>query len=183
MIKITTSVPDVFVIKPDVFEDNRGYFFETFNQEKITELGIQYNFVQDNESLSAKNVLRGLHFQKPPFEQGKLVRVIKGGVLDVAVDIRKNSPYYGKWVSQELTEQNKLLMWIPPGFAHGFVTLEDQTIFSYKCTGFYNHDSEQVISWNDPNIGIEWMINNPVLSERDINGIHFNNFISPFTYK
>jgi len=183
MIKIPTIIPDVFVIKPDVFEDCRGYFFETFNQKKCSELGIQYDFVQDNESLSAKDVLRGLHFQKPPFEQGKLVRVIKGGVIDVAVDIRKNSPHYGKWVSKELTEQNKLMLWIPPGFAHGFITLEDQTVFSYKCTGFYDHGSEQVILWNDPEIGIKWMVKNPVLSERDKSGIPFNNFQSPFIYK
>ena len=183
MIKIPTAIPDVFVIKPTVFEDSRGYFFETFNQKQCREVGILYDFVQDNESLSAKNVLRGLHFQNPPSEQGKLVRVIKGGVMDVAVDIRKNSPYYGKWVSQELTEQNKLMMWIPPGFAHGFITLEDQTIFSYKCTGFYNHDSEQVILWNDPDIGITWNVKNPVLSERDKSGMPFNNFQSPFIYK
>ncbi|HOY31598.1 MAG TPA: dTDP-4-dehydrorhamnose 3,5-epimerase [Bacteroidales bacterium] len=183
MKKIPTAIPDVFVIEPDVFEDNRGYFFETYNQQKYAELGLNDKFVQDNESLSAKNVLRGLHFQKPPYEQGKLVRVIRGGVLDVAVDIRKNSPFFGKWVSQELTEQNKLLMWIPPGFAHGFVTLFDCTVFSYKCTGFYNHASEQVLLWNDTDIGVNWMINNPVLSERDKSGMPLNKFCTPFIYK
>lgn len=183
MKKIPTIIPDVFVIQPDVFEDKRGYFFETFNQEKFEALGIQSDFVQDNESLSEKNVLRGLHFQQPPFEQGKLVRVIRGGVLDVAVDIRKGSPYYGKWVSMELTEQNKLMLWIPPGFAHGFLTLANQTVFSYKCTGFYNHNSEGVISWDDPDININWMAVSPLLSERDNKGVPFNNFKSPFNYK
>lgn len=183
MTKIQTLISDVFVIKPDLFEDNRGYFFETYNKEKYVKLGIKYPFVQDNESQSNKNVLRGLHFQSPPFEQGKLVRVIKGGVLDVAVDIRKNSPYYGKWISQELTEQNKLLMWIPPGFAHGFLTLFDHTIFSYKCTGFFNKDSERIISWNDPDIGIKWLTDTPVLSERDKKGASFGNLISPFSYE
>lgn len=182
MKKIPTKIPDVLVIQPDVFEDKRGYFFETFNQEKFAELGILYDFVQDNESLSAKNVLRGLHFQKPPFEQGKLVRVIRGGVRDVAVDIRKGSPYYGKWVSMELTAQNKLMLWIPPGFAHGFLTLEDHTVFSYKCTGFYNRASEGVISWNDPDINIDWLIEFPELSERDKNGTPFNNFNTPFLF-
>jgi len=180
--KIPTAIPDVLVVQPDVFEDKRGYFFETFNQEKFAELGIKYDFVQDNESLSAKNVLRGLHFQNPPFEQGKLVRVIRGGVRDVAVDIRKGSPYYGKWVSIELTAQNKLMLWIPPGFAHGFLTLEDHTVFSYKCTGFYNRPSEGVISWNDPDINIDWMIEFPELSERDKNGTPFINFNTPFLF-
>lgn len=183
MKKIPTFIPDVFILKPDVFEDDRGYFFESFNQKKLNELGILHNFVQDNESLSGKNVLRGLHFQKPPYEQGKLVRVIKGAVLDVAVDIRKNSPSYGKWISQELTEFNKLIMWIPPGFAHGFLTLENETVFFYKCTGFYNHDSEEIIAWNDPDIGINWDIKKPILSERDKNGTPFKNFSTPFIYK
>ncbi len=182
MKKIPTLIPDVFVIEPDVFADSRGYFFESFNQKKYSELGINLNFVQDNESLSAKNVLRGLHFQHPPFEQGKLVRVIKGGVRDVAVDIRKNSPYYGKWVSCELTEKNKLMMWVPPGFAHGFITLEDATIFSYKCTGLYKKEAEDVILWNDPDINIDWKIREPLLSERDKNGVPFKIFKSSFIY-
>jgi len=181
--QIPTIIPDVLLIQPDVFEDKRGYFFETFNREKYAEQGIRYDFVQDNESLSAKDVLRGLHFQKPPYEQGKLVRVIKGAVLDVAVDIRQGSPYYGKWVAQELTEKNKLMLWIPPGFAHGFVTLAEHTIFSYKCTGFYNKNSEGVIAWNDPDINIQWICEQPLLSERDKMGVAFKNFVSPFIYK
>ena len=183
MKKIPTNIPGVLVIQPDVFEDKRGYFFETFNKEKFEGLDIQYDFVQDNESQSAKDVLRGLHFQKPPYEQGKLVRVIKGAVLDVAVDIRHGSPFYGKWVAQELTEQNKLMLRIPPGFAHGFVTLAEQTIFSYKCTGFYNKNSEGVIAWNDPDISIHWLCEKPVLSERDKMGVAFKDFVSPFIYK
>jgi len=183
MNKILTSIPDVIVIRPDVFEDSRGYFFESYSRSKLFDIGIFYDFVQDNESLSGRGVLRGLHFQLPPFEQGKLVRVIKGAVLDVAIDIRKNSPFYGKWVSQELTEKNKLMMWIPPGFAHGFLTLEDQTVFSYKCTQIYDRNSEKVIAWNDPDIDINWNVENPNLSERDKMGISFNNFLTPFIYK
>ncbi len=183
MNKILTSIPDVIVIRPDVYEDSRGYFFESYSRSKLYDIGILYDFIQDNESFSGKDVLRGLHFQLPPFEQGKLVRVVKGGVLDVAVDIRKNSPYYGKWVSQELTEKNKLMMWIPPGFAHGFLTLEDQTVFTYKCTQVYDRNSEKVIAWNDPDIGVKWNVENPTLSERDKMGISFNNFLSPFIYK
>lgn len=183
MKKIPTNIPGVLVIQPDVFEDKRGYFFETFNKEKFEGLDIQYDFVQDNESQSAKDVLRGLHFQKPPYEQGKLVRVIKGAVLDVAVDIRHGSPFYGKWVAQELTENNKLMLWIPPGFAHGFVTLAEQTIFSYKCTRFYNKNSEGVIAWNDPDINIHWLCEKPVLSDRDKMGEAFKDFVSPFIYK
>jgi dTDP-4-dehydrorhamnose 3,5-epimerase len=180
MKKITTHIPDITLLKPDVFEDNRGYFFESFNLNKIISLGINDSFVQDNQSLSEKDVLRGLHFQSPPFEQGKLVRVIKGAVLDVAVDIRKKSSYYGKWVSQVLSEQNKIMMWIPPGFAHGFLTLEPNTIFFYKCTSYYNKASEGIIKWDDTDIGIDWKIIKPIISERDKNGLSFKEFDSPF---
>lgn len=180
MQKIITSIPDILLLKPDVFEDNRGYFFESYNYNKILTTGIAVSFIQDNQSLSEKNVLRGLHFQCPPYAQGKLVRVIKGSVLDVAVDIRKSSPYYGKFVSQVLSEQNKMMMWIPPGFAHGFLTLEDNTIFFYKCTDFYNKASEGLIKWDDPDLGIDWNITNPTISERDKNGLSFNEFLSPF---
>ncbi len=180
MRKILTALPDVFLLEPDVFEDNRGYFFESYNTEKLASLGINDVFVQDNQSLSEKDVLRGLHFQSPPFEQGKLVRVIKGAVLDVAVDIRKSSPNYGKWISQILSEKNKTMMWIPPGFAHGFLTLEPDTIFFYKCSGVYNKASEGLIKWDDPDIGINWNITNPIISERDKNGCAFRVFDSPF---
>jgi dTDP-4-dehydrorhamnose 3,5-epimerase len=180
MQKITTSNPDILLLKPDVFEDNRGYFFESYSSYKVLEIGIDVNFIQDNQSLSEKDVLRGLHFQSPPYAQGKLVRVIKGAVLDVAVDIRKSSPHYGKWVSYILSEQNKMMMWVPPGFAHGFLTLEPDTIFFYKCTGYYNKASEGIIKWDDPDIGIQWNIANPLISDRDKNGLSFNEFESPF---
>src|SRR5512138_2587473 len=131
---ITTPIEGLLIIKPNVFEDDRGYFFESYNREVFLKNGLDLHFVQDNESKSKKGVLRGLHFQVPPFAQGKLVRVVKGAVLDVAVDLRKNSPTYGKHVSAELSEANKTMFWIPPGFAHGFITLEEETIFVYKCT-------------------------------------------------
>ena len=164
---MTTEIPDVLIIKPRVFADDRGYFFESYNLEKFTAAGITAKFVQDNESKSARGVLRGLHFQKPPFAQGKLVRVIQGAVLDVAVDLRQQSPTYGKWIAVELTAVNKLMCWIPEGFAHGFLTLEDHTIFSYKCTNVYHQASEGSIRWNDPAIGINWGTDHPNLSEKD----------------
>jgi len=177
---ITTKIPDLLIVKPAVFEDNRGYFFESYNKEQFLGKGIDQNFVQDNESKSMKGVLRGLHFQAPPFAQGKLVRVMKGAVLDVAVDIRKNSPTYGQWASIELTESNKMMYWVPPGFAHGFVTLEDSTVFFYKCTNVYNKASEGSIRWNDPDLNIDWNIKNPILSEKDQISPLFKDFISPF---
>ncbi|MBK7173834.1 MAG: dTDP-4-dehydrorhamnose 3,5-epimerase [Bacteroidales bacterium] len=162
-----TSIPDVIIIKPDLFRDERGYFMESFHAEKFKQMGIETRFVQDNESLSQKGVLRGLHFQKSPWAQGKLVRVIQGAVLDVAVDIRKSSPTFGQWVSVTLSGENKWMCWIPEGFAHGFVTLEDNTVFSYKCTNFYHKDSEGSIRWDDPAIGIRWDCENPSLSGKD----------------
>ncbi|PKP32430.1 MAG: dTDP-4-dehydrorhamnose 3,5-epimerase [Bacteroidetes bacterium HGW-Bacteroidetes-16] len=177
---IKTNIPDLYIVKPTVFEDHRGYFFESYNKEVFLRHGIDQNFVQDNESKSQKNVLRGLHFQKPPFAQGKLVRVIRGSVLDVAVDIRKSSPTYGKWASIELTQENKWMYWVPPGFAHGFVTLEDNTTFFYKCTNMYNKESEGNILWNDPDLNIDWKISQPILSEKDIIAPLFKDFISPF---
>ncbi len=167
MIVTALDIPEVKVIQPKVHEDGRGYFFESFHKEILANAGISEDFVQDNQSLSGKHILRGLHFQNPPFQQGKLVRVIKGAVLDVAVDIRKNSPYYGKWVAQELSESNKLMLWVPAGFAHGFVTLEDDTIFSYKCTGYYNRESEGSILWNDLELNIKWGVETPILSDKD----------------
>lgn len=180
MQKILTTIPDIILLKPNVFEDQRGYFFESYNSEKFFDQGIEVSFIQDNQSLSEKNVLRGLHFQSPPFAQGKLVRVIKGAVLDVAVDIRKSSPYYGQHVAQELSEQNKLMMWVPPGFAHGFLTLEPETIFFYKCTALYNKASEGIVKWDDPDIGINWNLENPIVSDRDKHGLSFKEFDSPF---
>ena len=177
---IKTSIDGLLIIKPDVFKDDRGYFYESYNKERFAKAGLMIDFVQDNESKSSKGVLRGLHFQKPPFAQGKLVRVIKGSVMDVAVDLRKDSPTYGKWESVVLTEENKLQFWIPEGFAHGFVALEDNTIFNYKCTNVYNKESEGSILWNDPDININWNIDNPILSEKDKISPLFKNFESPF---
>lgn len=164
---VPLKIPDVLVIKPDVFADERGYFFESFQKEKFDTLGIKKNFLQDNESKSQKGVLRGLHYQLPPFAQGKLVRVIKGSVLDVAVDIRKHSLTFGKWVSVVLSEENKWMCWIPEGFAHGFISLENETIFSYKCTNIYHKPSERSILWNDSSLNINWGTETPILSPKD----------------
>lgn len=177
---IETPLKGVIVIQPKVFEDARGYFFESYNRDAFHAAGLTMNFVQDNQSLSQRGVLRGLHFQNNPHAQGKLVRVINGSVYDVAVDIRKSSPTYGKWFGIELTEKNKTMMYIPEGFAHGFATLEDNTVFSYKCTNVYHKASEDCLLWNDPEIGIDWHINDPLLSEKDLQGKKINNFISLF---
>ena len=155
------------LLKPNVFQDERGYFFESFNSKVFNDIGINEIFNQDNQSLSSKGVLRGLHFQNPPYEQGKLVRVIQGAVRDVAVDIRIGSPTYGEYIIEDLTSTNKLMMWIPPGFAHGFLTLEDETIFLYKCTNLYNKESESGIHWNDETIIINWGFENPLISDKD----------------
>jgi dTDP-4-dehydrorhamnose 3,5-epimerase len=177
---IPTPLEGLFVIQPKVFADERGYFYESYNKAVFEKAGITAEFVQDNQSMSQKNVLRGLHFQNPPFAQGKLVRVIKGSVLDVAVDIRKGSPTYGEHFDIVLDEDNKTMLWIPPGFAHGFLTLEDQTIFSYKCSNVYDKASEDCILWNDPDIGIEWNVKDPILSEKDKQGKLFRDFSSKF---
>ncbi len=175
-----TGIAGLIHLIPTVFKDSRGYFLEAYNKEKFNELGISENFVQDNLSKSEKGVLRGLHFQNPPFAQGKLVSVICGSVLDVAIDIRKNSSTYGKYYAAELSEQNKHILWIPPGFAHGFLTLEDNTIFSYKCTGVYNKPSENSILWNDVDLNINWGIADPKLSEKDQKAQRFKDFQSKF---
>jgi dTDP-4-dehydrorhamnose 3,5-epimerase len=177
---IETNLKGVMVIKPRVFEDARGYFFESYNQQVFANSGLNLHFLQDNQSLSQKGVLRGLHFQNQPYAQGKLVRVITGAVYDVAVDIRKNSATYGQWFGLELTARNKWMMYIPEGFAHGFATLEDETIFSYKCTNVYNKAAEDCLLWDDPDIGIEWPLDNPLLSEKDLQGKEFNSFVSLF---
>jgi dTDP-4-dehydrorhamnose 3,5-epimerase len=175
-----TPINDLFVIQPKIFEDERGYFYESYSKALFEKNGIITDFVQDNQSLSQKGVLRGLHFQNPPYAQGKLVRAIKGAILDVAVDLRKNSDTYGQHFDIELNETNKTMLWIPPGFAHGFLTLEDNTIFSYKCTNVYNKASEDCILWNDSTLSINWKINDPILSEKDRNGKLFNSFKSQF---
>ncbi|MBL7911375.1 MAG: dTDP-4-dehydrorhamnose 3,5-epimerase [Bacteroidia bacterium] len=177
---IETELKGLFVLKPRVFEDERGYFFESYNQNLFKQAGLDLEFVQDNQSLSQKGVLRGLHFQNPPHAQGKLVRVITGAVLDVVVDIRKNSATYGKWFGLELTEKNKWMMYVPPGFAHGFLTLENNTIFSYKCTNFYNKAAEDCLLWNDKDIAIKWNYNDPLLSAKDLEGKPFKGFVSMF---
>ena len=164
---VKTPIEGLLVIKPKIFTDDRGYFFESWSKVAFEKEGLHLNFVQNNQSLSAKDVLRGLHFQNPPFAQGKLVSVIKGAVLDVVVDIRKNSATFGKHFSLVLTGENKTSFWIPPGFAHGFITLEEDTIFSYKCTEVYNKQSEGSIMWNDKDLNIDWGIENPNVSEKD----------------
>ncbi len=177
---LKTELSGLLVIDPKVFGDDRGYFFESFNAEVFASAGLTADFVQDNESRSVKGVLRGLHFQEPPYEQGKLVRVARGAVMDVSVDIRKDSPTYGKWAAFEISEQNKRMLWIPPGFAHGFVALEDDTVFIYKCTNVYNRESESSILWNDEELGIDWGIENPVISEKDSEAPLFRELNSPF---
>lgn len=169
------------IIQPTVFKDDRGYFFESFNEKRFFEQsGICPKFVQDNQSFSCKNVLRGLHFQMPPFAQAKLVRVVRGAVLDIVVDLRKDSKSFGKSVSLELNDRNHLALYIPEGFAHGFVTIEDNTLFIYKCTEYYNKESERTILWNDSELDIDWNCSNPILSEKDKKGILFSQFNSPF---
>ena len=177
---IETGLKDAKIIIPKVFGDHRGYFLESFNAQVFDAITGGLQFVQDNQSLSSKGVLRGLHFQNPPYAQGKLVRVIKGAVIDAIVDLRKDSPTYGKSFSVELSEENFKMLWVPPGFAHGFATLKDDTIFTYKVTGFYNKASEGCIMWNDPTLNIDWGITNPMISEKDAQGEPFNGFNSLF---
>jgi dTDP-4-dehydrorhamnose 3,5-epimerase len=178
-----TEIEDVILLEPTVFGDERGYFLESFSLERWTSLFEKApEFIQDNESMSQKGVLRGLHFQKEPHAQGKLVRVVKGAVVDVAVDIRLGSPTYGKHVTVKLTGENKKQAYIPPGFAHGFLTLEDETIFSYKCTNYYNKESEGGLMWNDPVLNIDWGLDDPILSEKDTAYAGFNEFKSSFHY-
>lgn len=172
------------VITPKIFEDSRGYFFESFNEKEFKENVANVDFVQDNESFSAENVVRGLHFQKPPFDQAKLVRVVQGAVVDVAVDLRKNSSFYGKWWAVYLSGTNHKQFFIPRGFAHGFVSLKPDTIFQYKCDNIYNKESEGSIRYNDPDIGITW--ENWVhetqrkLSEKDAAAGAFKDFDTPW---
>ncbi len=180
---INEPMPGLKLLEPTIFGDDRGYFYESYNQEKFRELGIPEVFVQDNQSFSQQGVVRGLHFQAPPFAQGKLVRVLQGAVIDVAVDIRLGSPTYGQTYAIELTDENKLQFYLPPGFAHGFSTLAPNTIFSYKCTNYYNKASEGGILWNDPDLAINWEVENPILSDKDIILPELQKFKSPFTYE
>lgn len=181
---IPTPIADLFVIEPKIWKDSRGYFYESFSANAFAQAGISATFVQDNQSFSQKGTLRGLHAQKDPYAQGKLVRVIQGKVLDVAVDIRKASPTYGQHFSVILSGENHKQLWVPPGFLHGFLTLEDQTIFTYKVTNYYDKDSEIGLIWNDPDININWSENiqpeELLLSEKDTILPAFKNFVSPF---
>ncbi len=175
------NIDGLMVLHPRRFSDSRGYFFETFNAVKYAELlGGDMKFVQDNVSVSKKNVLRGLHFQSPPAAQGKLVSVLQGKVIDVALDLRKNSNTYGQHAAIELSADNGLQFWIPAGFAHGFAALEENTIFSYKCTELYSPQNEATIMWNDPELNIDWGLENPIVSEKDGLGLDFTTFASPF---
>ncbi len=183
MKKILTDIPDVFIIKPDVFEDERGFFKETYNIKKYMDLGIGEQFKQDNISLSKKNVLRGLHYQIGAYAQGKLVQVLQGKIIDVVVDIRFKSPTFGKYVAVELSAENHLQMWIPAGFAHGFVALEDNTIFSYKCTNVYSKLHERCIRYDDETLNIDWKIDNPIVSQKDLDGKRFVDIEEDFVYK
>ena len=178
---IETKIKDLYILEPRVFGDDRGYFFESFNSQTFQELiGEEVEFVQDNQSMSGDNIVRGLHFQNPPFAQGKLVRVIKGEVIDVAVDIRKDSPTYGEHVSVRLSGENNRMFWIPPGFAHGFSSLEEGTIFSYKCTNYYSKESEGSVAWDDPELNINWGVENPIISEKDQESPLFRDLKSKF---
>lgn len=170
--KITkTAIDGVVIIEPQVFEDERGYFFESYNQAKMEEAGLKYNFIQDNQSKSCYGTVRGIHFQKGEFAQAKLVRVLEGTVLDVAVDLRKNSPTFGKYVAVELSAENKKQLMIPRGFGHGFSVLSKTAVFAYKCDNVYNKASEGGIRFNDPDIDVDWKINpeEAILSEKDKN--------------
>ena len=175
-----TDIQGLIIIEPQIFKDSRGCFFESWNAKKFKQLGISEDFVQDNQSVSSKGVLRGLHFQNPPYAQAKLVRVIEGSVLDVAVDLRKNSPTYGMHVSVILSEQNNKSFFIPKGFAHGFLSLEDNTVFNYKCSDYYNKESEGSLLWNDEDLKIDWQIDNPLVSEKDLQADLFKNFKTKF---
>ena len=179
---IKTKLDGVVIIEPKIFRDSRGYFFERFSQREFEEKVCKINFVQDNESMSSYGVMRGLHFQRPPFTQAKLVRCVKGAVLDVAVDIRKDSPTYGQHVAVELSEDNHYQMFIPHGFAHGFSVLSETAVFQYKCDQFYHPESDAGISILDKSLGIDWRIpaDKAILSDKDTRHPLFKDFVTPF---
>lgn len=180
---IKTSIEGLVIIRPRIFSDSRGYFFESYSQRYFEKEVGDIHFVQDNESKSSYGVLRGLHFQKPPYAQSKLVRVIKGTVLDVAVDIRKGSPTYGKWEAVELSEDNKLQLFIPRGFAHGFSVLSKEALFQYKCDNFYHPEAEGAIAWDDPQLNIAWQLpkDSIILSAKDMKHPSLAELDSPFS--
>ena len=176
---IKTAIPDVLIFEPKVFGDERGFFFESFNHKLFEEaVGYPVTFVQDNHSKSSKGVLRGLHYQLPPYAQGKLVRCVVGEVFDVAVDIRKSSPTFGQWVGVHLSGENKRQLWIPEGFAHGFVTLNETAEFLYKTTNYYVPQSEGSIRWNDQQLAVKWPINDVLLSSKDQQGLSLSDYIN-----
>lgn len=181
---IETPIKDLLVIEPKVWKDPRGYFYESYNAKALEAAGVHAGFVQDNQSFSQKGTLRGLHAQAPPFAQGKLVRVIQGSVLDVAVDIRKDSATYGQHFSLELSGENHRQLWMPPGFLHGFLTLENNTIFTYKVTNYYDKGSEIGIMWNDPTLNVDWgtqlNADEILLSDKDLLLGDFRSLVSPF---
>jgi dTDP-4-dehydrorhamnose 3,5-epimerase len=178
---IQGDIEGLWILEPTLHGDDRGYFFESFRQDVFSEkTGFVEPFVQDNESKSSRGVLRGLHLQKPPMAQGKLVRVVQGSVLDVAVDIRKSSPTYGQHQMVLLSAENKRQFFVPPGFAHGFLTLEDDTIFQYKCTNYYSPEHELGVLWNDVDLAISWEFDNPTISKKDSSSGTFATFVSPF---
>jgi dTDP-4-dehydrorhamnose 3,5-epimerase len=173
--KIPTSLPEVFVFEPRVFGDERGFFFESYNQQNMSKVGIADTFVQDNHSSSSRNVLRGLHYQLE-YPQGKLVRVVEGEILDVAVDMRKSSPNFGRWEAVRLSGENKRMLWIPVGFAHGFRVLSDRAHVLYKATDFYAPEHERTILWSDPDLKINWELDaEPIVSAKDQRGVAFRN--------
>ena len=176
---IPTKIPDLLIVEPKIFGDERGFFYESFNQKAFCEaIGQHVEFVQDNHSKSAKNVLRGLHYQVPPKAQAKLVRVVQGEVFDVAVDIRKDSKTFGEWVGASLSAENKRQLWIPAGFAHGFLTMSETAEFLYKTTDYYAPECERCILWNDAMLGVEWpLLESPVMSSKDEKGIPWQQFI------
>lgn len=179
---IKTDIEGVVVIEPRVFDDARGYFFESYSKRRFDEVVRPIEFVQDNESMSTRGVIRGLHFQRPPFSQSKLVRCVRGAVLDVVVDIRRGSPTYGRHVAVELTGENRRQLFVPRGFAHGFAVLSDEAVFQYKCDNYYHPESEGSISIADHSLGIDWRIDpaEAILSEKDLRNPMFSDFESPF---
>lgn len=184
MIVTKTKLNGVLILEPDVFGDHRGWFMESWSKKKYEDVGINVEFVQDNESFTAKKgTLRGIHFQQAPFAQSKLVRVVQGAVLDVAVDLRKNSPTYLQWVAVELSSENKKQFFIPQGFGHGFLTLTDNVQFVYKCDNFYSKEHDRSIRFDDEEIGVDWGVTDPIVSEKDMNAPKLKDSDCNFTFK
>jgi dTDP-4-dehydrorhamnose 3,5-epimerase len=175
-----TGFEGLLILQPRIFKDDRGAFYESWNETTFKSLGLDLIFIQDNQSVSHKNVLRGLHFQHAPHAQGKLVRVIRGQALDVVVDLRKNSKTYGRHYKLILCSEKANMMWIPAGFAHGFLALENDTVFQYKCDALYNPQSEECLIWNDPKLGVDWEIENPIISSKDEEGKRFDDLNTLF---